>query len=478
MKIDRLCWLFGAVFSFFFTHSEAKTWQIGPARPLKYCDAVLPMLADGDTVQIDAATYTDVPQVIFPKNNLLIEGVGGRPKLVAGQKIATDMVNGKGIFVISGKNARVRNIEFDGAAVVDHNGAGIRQEGANLTVQHCRFAGNEMGILSGAIAGCTILVEFSEFVNGGSTANPGYQHNIYIGKIDTFVFRFNASIDAIAEGHELKSRAHVNLLLFNRLANESTTDSRTIDLPNGGTALLLGNIIAQGFQFANNNLVGFDSRPDEQPAAPARRREQHVCQLQEQREFHTSRKRHRLAFCQEQPIRRRKNRRGCSSRNGRIAIDSSNNLVDDIVGNFGFAAPASFDFHLVKTSPARDKGVLLANKVANVALNPAWEYLDTCSRQIRPVDGKPDIGAFEYATPSAVSDVFAEVRIFPNPANDVVFVENGESWRGQTVEIIDAATGVLVKKTVFLGDSIWVGDLAAGFYVIRVGNGVGKWVKL
>ncbi|MBK6838284.1 MAG: hypothetical protein IPG90_08395 [Bacteroidetes bacterium] len=43
----------------------------------------------------------------------------------AGSIIANDNVNGKGIFVISGSNVRVENIEFANAAVIDMNGAGI-----------------------------------------------------------------------------------------------------------------------------------------------------------------------------------------------------------------------------------------------------------------------------------------------------------------------------------------------------------------
>jgi len=48
--------------------------------------------------------------------------------------------------VISGNNTTVENIEFTGAIVPNHNGAAIRQKGANLTVQKCYMHGNEEGI--------------------------------------------------------------------------------------------------------------------------------------------------------------------------------------------------------------------------------------------------------------------------------------------------------------------------------------------
>jgi hypothetical protein len=55
---------------------------------------------------------------------------------------------GKGIWVISGNDTVVENIEFSGAAVPDANGAGIRFEGVNLTVRNCYFHHNQNGILT------------------------------------------------------------------------------------------------------------------------------------------------------------------------------------------------------------------------------------------------------------------------------------------------------------------------------------------
>ena len=169
----------------FLQNAHATTWRVGPTRTYLYCSQVAPLVQNGDTILIDYATYVNDPQVKWSKNNLFIQGVGGRPVLRAGSIIANDAVNGKGIFVISGAHVTVENIEFADAAVMDHNGAGIRQEGANLFVRRCKFSGNEMGILCGNIANCKTVVEYTEFVNGGSVLNPGYQHNIYINHIDT-----------------------------------------------------------------------------------------------------------------------------------------------------------------------------------------------------------------------------------------------------------------------------------------------------
>ncbi|MBK8723607.1 MAG: hypothetical protein IPL95_15510 [Saprospiraceae bacterium] len=86
------------VFSFsFLPFAFSKTWQVGPTRTYTYCSKVASLVQNGDTILIDFATYLNDPQGKWDKNNLLIKGVGGRPRLEAGSIIANDASNGKGI---------------------------------------------------------------------------------------------------------------------------------------------------------------------------------------------------------------------------------------------------------------------------------------------------------------------------------------------------------------------------------------------
>lgn len=73
----------------------------------------------------------------------------------------------------------------------------------------------------------------------------GFTHNVYIGNCASLVFAFNYSHDANV-GHLLKTRAAVNYILYNRLTGENGTDSYEIDIPNGGTSFVIGNLIQQG----------------------------------------------------------------------------------------------------------------------------------------------------------------------------------------------------------------------------------------
>lgn len=412
------------VFSFsFLPFAFSKTWQVGPTRTYTYCSKVAALVQNGDTILIDFATYLNDPQVKWDKNNLLIKGVGGRPRLEAGSIIANDASNGKGIFVISGANVRVENIEFANAAVIDRNGAGIRQEGANLYIHKCKFIGNEMGILCGNIANCKTTVEFSEFFHGGSSLNPGYQHNIYINHIDTFVFRYNFSHDAIAEGHELKSRATYNFILYNRIANEQSTDSRTIDLPNGGTTVIVGNIIEQGPNSANSNLLGYGLEGLSNPAP------------------------HKIWICNNTFINKKstgsfihtqsgtdtlfvKNNILAGAKTGGLflgsaaVVDSSNNLVSNNIADFGFVDATKYNYQLLTTSIAKDAGIEVNKSVNGYDLQPKWMYKDTCNVEIRNKYNKIDIGAFEFFAPTGSKELANPTfTIFPNPTEDWVHLE-------------------------------------------------------
>jgi hypothetical protein len=133
------------------------------------------------------------------KNGLTLRGIGGRARIDAAQK----NYGGKAIWVISGNDTTVENIEFSGATVPDQNGAGIRQEGSNLTVRGCYFHDNEDGILTGSGANSQIVIEFSEFANNGF--GDGFSHNMYIGNVGRFTLRYSYSHDSKI-GHLVKLR--------------------------------------------------------------------------------------------------------------------------------------------------------------------------------------------------------------------------------------------------------------------------------
>lgn len=226
---------------------HATVWTVGPGRTHTAPSKVASLVADGDTVDIDAGTYTGEASV-WTRHRLLLRGRGGFAQLVAPATIP----NQKAIWVLAGNAIVVDSIEFTQAKVPDRNGAGIRAEGTDLTVRRSWFHDNENGILGGK---GHVRVEDSRFERNGY--GDGLSHNLYIANCDTFTLVRSWSRRALV-GHEVKSRAKVNVIVGNWIGNESEgTASYEIDLPNGGTSLVSGNMIQQGARTENGAMVSY-----------------------------------------------------------------------------------------------------------------------------------------------------------------------------------------------------------------------------
>ena len=79
---------------------------------------------DGDAILIDPGEYPE-ERAVWTQHRLLLRGVDGRPHLIAGKTLA----QGKAIWVINGDDVVIENVEFSGARIPSHNGAGIRMQG-------------------------------------------------------------------------------------------------------------------------------------------------------------------------------------------------------------------------------------------------------------------------------------------------------------------------------------------------------------
>lgn len=224
--------------------------QVGPQEKLKRPSDAARIAQDGDTIEIAAGLYKgDV--AIWRAHNLTIRGKGGKSHLQANGKSA----EGKGIWVIKGNNTTIQDIEFSGSKVRDKNGAGIRQEGTNLTLRHCYFHDNENGLLAGNNEQSTILIEHSIFERNGH--GDGQSHNIYINRVRHFILRYSFTHQTKI-GHNVKTRAIRSDLLYNRISDEDIgTSSYSIDLSNGGEVYIIGNVIQQSPKTKNSTLVSY-----------------------------------------------------------------------------------------------------------------------------------------------------------------------------------------------------------------------------
>jgi hypothetical protein len=361
---------------------QAKTLQVGPGKKYAGPCSAIAAASPGDSIVINTSGNYNGDVCQWSTSNLSLVGIGpGRAVLNAAGKSS----QGKAIWVISGNNTTVENIEFTGAAVPDENGAGIREEGNNLTVRNCYFHDNQEGILSGA-GNSTILVEFSEFARNG--AGDGKSHNVYIGNVTKFIFRFNYSHDSIV-GHLVKSRAAENDIFYNLLAGGSSgSGSYDLDLPNGGKSYVIGNLIEQGPQTLNGNILAYQ---EEGPASGNPDHELFVVNNTFVNDFTAG------TFISIDPSVRAPALIQNNIFSGPGTITNQLNAILDanFSGDAKFVDSANFDYHLRNDSPAVDKGSTLGTG-AGMSLAPVFQYVNNLCAEQRVVAGAAmDLGAYE-----------------------------------------------------------------------------------
>ena len=212
----------------------------------------------GDVVRIFPGTYSDCAR--WEADGLVIEGVG--PDVVLAGKVC----DGKGIFVTSGNGITIRNITFMSASAPSHNGSGIRAEGANLTVEDSRFIDNEDGILTGANAASVITIKNSTF-RGNGNCIAACAHGIYAGRIALLRVE-NSKFEEQHVGHHIKSRAARTEIVNNSVQDgPNGSASYLVDLPNGGSALISGNIFEKGRRSSNmRTAIAIGAETETNPA--------------------------------------------------------------------------------------------------------------------------------------------------------------------------------------------------------------------
>ena len=226
----------------------AEVLRVGPGEKFIFPSVAAKYAQDGDVVEIDAKGIYVNDNAVWTQNNLVIRGVNGRPHIKSAELIP----NGKAIWVVKGDNISVSNVELSGAKVSDKNGAALRLEGRGFQLSDCYIHDNENGILSGEIKDSDVVIDNCEFSFNGR--GRGRTHNIYIGKVRSFTLKNSFSHHALV-GHLVKSRAEKTYILYNRLFEG--TASYSVDLPNGGYSLVMGNIIYQGDSTENWAIVAF-----------------------------------------------------------------------------------------------------------------------------------------------------------------------------------------------------------------------------
>jgi|GEM_PF-1190882 hypothetical protein len=373
--------LIGLLSIFIGSSAEATILQVGSGKPYATPCAAIAVAVSGDTIDVDAGLYLgDVCS--FYQDNLTIRGVNGRAHLDADGEYAA----GKGIWVQNGSGLVVENIEFSGATVPDQNGAGIRNSGGDLTIRNCYFHDNENGILGGNIGSSTTLIEYSEFAENGY--GDGQSHNLYISNIATLIFRYNYTHDSNI-GHLLKSRAATNYVLYNRITGEVGTGSYEINLPNGGTSYVIGNLIQQGPDTDNSCLLSYI----EEGAVPSNPGHDLYVINNSFVNDYGSGTFVRMGNDADVPVVIKNN---IFMGSGTITNQEEAILANNFSGDPLFVDKANFDYHLTEDSPAIDEGTD-PGSANGYSLTPVYEYVHVANKTARNIVDSIDIGSYEFA---------------------------------------------------------------------------------
>jgi hypothetical protein len=418
----------------------AATRVVGPGRTYaKPCDAIL-AAQPGDTIQVDAAGSYNGDTCSWSTDNLTLSGVNGRAKI---DLTGVAPSGQKGIFAISAANATIENFELSGAAVsaaAGNNGAGIRFQGTNLTVRNCFIHDNQDGILAApptANTG-TILIENTELASNG--AGDGYSHNLYIGNFARFTLQYSYSHGAKV-GHLFKSRAYATFVLYSRLTDEmGTTASYEVDIPNGGTAYVIGNVIEQSAASQNPTIITFGEE-----GTPAGY-DTHLFVVNNT-VLNDLGSGTFVADSTATPGVITNNIFWNGGKNTSQASAVLNSNFDSTMGDPKLASVATYDAHLLAGSPCIDKGGA-PGQSGSQSLAPVYEYVHPLGDVPRVVVGSAiDIGAYEYGNPGdagvsqdAGGPVGAE-------SGDATYTTGGEAYgEGGITTNADASSGLAMDS--------------------------------
>lgn len=436
---------------------SAAVLSVGPGMAFPRPCAAIAAAEPGDTIEIQASGKYAGDVCAWTKDGLTLRGAGGRAHIEAAGKSSM----GKAIWVISGNDTIVENLEFSGAAVADKNGAGIRQEGRNLTVRNCYFHDNEDGILAGDSPGSRILIEYSEFAYNG--AGDGFSHNMYINHVAQFTLRFSYSHHSIS-GHLIKSRAAENYILYNRLSDEADgTGSYEINIPNGGKTVIIGNLVQQGPRTENSTIMTYR---DEGPNAGNPETSLYIGNNTFVNDRPGAGTFIAIAQADQTPAIIRNN---IFAGNGTIVTQPNAVMEGNLVTqNRMFANAALYDYRLRSGSPAIDSGTDPAE------FTPVYQYVHPACGEARISRANIDIGAYEYGGSAFGKDSISRCRMISTggAVNGADFLPGPIApgslltLFGANLAMVDASAEFLPLPAKLAGTSISINGISAPLYAV------------
>ena len=246
---QRARWgLFGMLVVLSMPEAEARTLFVGAGKPFASLAPALANARSGDVVHIGSGTFYDCASVAG--DHVTIEGEG--PQTILSDKTC----GGKALLIIDGNDITVRKMTLQRARVPDGNGAGIRAEGGNLTIENVRFINDQDGILTADNPQATLRIVGSDFEQDGvCLSSGGCAHAVYTGRLALLHVEGSHFSDT-RDGHDIKSRALRTEVVNNTIEDgPDGTSSYLVDVPNGGALVLTGNTMEKGPNCTNHSAA-------------------------------------------------------------------------------------------------------------------------------------------------------------------------------------------------------------------------------
>ena len=250
----------------------AATLDVGPQKPFSKIEDAVAKAQPGDLILVhprEGGQAYERVAVMVRKKNLTFRAAPA----VDNKRIA---LSGQG-FNYTGAGSTPRAIfQFDPGADGcllegfdltrahndSHNGAGVRiNQASRVTIRNCSIHHNDMGIMSNGdgtpSTGLDQRIETCEIHHNGDPAEPGQNHNLYLG--GTSVTVSGCEIHHSLTGHNLKSRAHHTRVEYCYLHDSANREFDLVDAADtarpDSDAVLLGNIIVKDDNCPGNRTV-------------------------------------------------------------------------------------------------------------------------------------------------------------------------------------------------------------------------------
>jgi hypothetical protein len=227
-----LTWLLSAAMA---CPAAARVVHVDEGGPVSTLADAVRAAHDGDTIHLGPGTYYEC--ATLPLQDLILEGAG--PETVLSDKTC----EGKALLVARGRNLTVRDLTLARARVADMNGAGIRLEAQDLTLERVRFENNQIGVLAGQAGPGRIRVAECRF-EGGGVAGDHPTAALMVGSVA--LLQVERSVFTQVKGGQISTSAARTELSGNRIETGAAPGAAPAVLATAGFLTMRDNVLALG----------------------------------------------------------------------------------------------------------------------------------------------------------------------------------------------------------------------------------------